>query len=155
MFIFGRSEIKNEEEIINIHFVLLFQSPPASAGPVLCTQGIFLSIAPTQLLSLPIRLSQVPQSGLIQLSVPPCSSPELQTELMKTEKGECKRAPRLYNNDWRRSGYLYSTLSSPTGIIKSMSSQEWEQAKQIGQFPLNALSTSVYYQFHPVRLLGI
>lgn len=66
MFNFGRSEIKNEEEIINIHFVLLFQSPPASAGPVLCTQGIFLSIAPTQLLPLPIRLSQVPQSGLIQ-----------------------------------------------------------------------------------------
>lgn len=55
MFHFGRSEMKNEEEIITIHFVLLLHSS-APAVPVLYTQGIFPSPVhrPTQLLPLPI-----------------------------------------------------------------------------------------------------
>lgn len=56
MFNFGKSEMKNEE-IINIHFVLLHHSP-APEVPVLYTQGIFHSPvdSPTQLLLLPIPL---------------------------------------------------------------------------------------------------
>ena len=54
MFNFGSSEMKNEEEIINIHSALLLHSPPAPTVPVLYTQGIFPSPvhSPTQLLPL-------------------------------------------------------------------------------------------------------
>lgn len=58
MFNFGRSQMKNEEEITNIYFVLPLYSPPALAVPVLCTQGIFPCPvrSPTQLLPLLIPL---------------------------------------------------------------------------------------------------
>jgi len=48
MFIFGRSQMKNEEEILNTDFVLLLHSPPAP-------QGILPSPvrSPTALLPLP------------------------------------------------------------------------------------------------------